>query len=94
MIMATIWDDWKDTALKNGIDRQLFESRIWTYHYSEEEAATIPKGKHRRGSMWKRWKEVAEANGIKRSTFYSRIYNYHMTPTQAATEPLKRRVTG
>lgn len=88
----TIWDDWKQLAEPNGINRKTFECRIWNYGWTYEEAATIPKNK-KRDTEYRKWLKVALANGIKESTYRSRMYNYGFTKEEAATRPL-RRVSG
>lgn len=89
--MPRIWDEWKELAEQNGVDQQLFESRIWNSHWSDYEAATIPKNQHRNPSVWVDWSEIALANGVGKKTFISRIWNYGLTPEEAATKPLRRK---
>lgn len=86
----TVWDDWKEIAEKNGIDRKLFEIRIWNNGWSDEEAAIIPKNGRRNPCSWSIWKDVAEANGISKKTFRSRVWGYGFTPEEAAVKPLGR----
>lgn len=92
----TVWDEWKDVAEAHGITRKLFEQRIWTNKWTDEEAATIPKHQKRYNvQMWERWKETAEAHGVSRELFERRIWNTNVSPRwteeQAAKTPQNKR---
>ena len=46
------WGKWKETAARHDVDRILFINRVRSLGWSEEEAATIKKGKSRTPSFW------------------------------------------
>ncbi|WP_077325741.1 hypothetical protein [Virgibacillus siamensis] len=78
--------EWCEIAIKNGISERLFNQRIDALGFTQEEAATTPKG-GRRNSL-KKWIELAEQNGISKPTFDKRMYALDWDKEKAATEPL------
>lgn len=46
------WEKWKETATENGVNRIMFTNRVRSLGWSEEEAATIGKGKSRFPDFW------------------------------------------
>ncbi|WP_394139604.1 hypothetical protein [Cytobacillus oceanisediminis] len=86
--MPSLWENWKETALASGIDRQTFNSRL-RYRWEPKDAATYAKGTSP-FSDWDKWKEVAKQNGITEKTFKSRIWVLKHHPERAATQPYRK----
>jgi hypothetical protein len=90
------WEEWKDVAEKNGIEKQIFynrlnaKSRKWT----PEEAATVTKGARKNITIDPKVYALAEKNGIKKATLRNRVFNLHWNPVRAATEGVKVLVEG
>src|SRR5690606_5986045 len=70
-----IWDKWKETALSNGVGRDLFYNRVRKQGIREREAATTPVQKG--GRPQSRWTveelEIMERNGLNINMVNTRI---------------------
>jgi len=77
-------EKWLVIALKNGISRSTFYSRLntgWEYI----DAANKPVRK--KGKTENKWLEIAKQNGINYQTFQSRVKTYKWDLETAATTP-------
>lgn len=77
------WQEWKDVALKNNINKKDFDNRR-RRGWSEEGAATITKGRDKHN--WHKWEKIALEHGVTRTMYVNRI-NYHWSEEDAATIP-------
>lgn len=69
------WHQWKETALSNGINRNLFVGRI-KLGWNTEDAATTTKEKAKGRKPdkynWRGWKHVAVKHGVDKTVYRNR----------------------
>lgn len=58
------WDEWKNTAIENGIDKRLYISRVRYQGFTRKDAATRKRNRRLHKKWTDREYEIAKQNGI------------------------------